>query len=111
MIGIYGPESGTWSDVSVSRAFSTIYQNTGGKKRHVSVYLNGAVDDEAGVLIQVSSANPPIPEIAVARISGLPTAGRQHIVGVYAEVPSNHYYRVIRSEGTETLNKWYEWDE
>ena len=104
-------ESGTWSDVTSSRALATVYQNTSGKKRRISVYLQGAAADEAGITIQVQSANPPTVEIAVNRNNSLAGAGVSHQAWAATEVPNNHYYRVNRDIGTETLNKWFELDE
>lgn len=100
-------ESGTWSDVSGSRALDTIYQNTGGKKRRVivTVDLESGASDTA--VIYTGSASPPTLVTTQAKIYG---AGNSY-VPISFEVPNNWYYKAAIDTGTPTKIGWVELDE
>ena len=108
-------ESGTWgADLvgAASRAKDTIYQNTSGKKRRVLVSFRVAAAIQGEATIGTGSASPPA---TVASVVGIATNGGGGSGATdfmaYFEVPASHYYRVLESVATITLNTWYELDE
>lgn len=107
-------------------ALDTVYQNTGGKIKVVSVCALCRVSESAGLLTgqsqihaDIGSANPPanIISYAEARCTYIhaDTGGiLRHLVTLTFVVPPSWYYRVVTvaSGGgvTPTLSEWHEWD-
>ena len=111
LLGAPGLEVGTWSDVTGSRVLATTYQNTSGRKRRVSAYLTGSGTARAGIECKVGSADPPTLIVSKQENSIAASSGLTHIVSAYFEVPTNYYYRIASTVGTETLTSWSELDE
>lgn len=82
-----------WANVSASRAFDTIYQNTTGRPRMVSVTptIASGQGDNTELYLEVGSSNPPN-VIVGSMINTLGTTKRS--VTMTTIVPPNHYYRV-----------------
>lgn len=90
----------TWQDVTASRAFSTVYQNTTGRPIFVAVYiysLNTAV-------LQVSPDN--VTWITVSSGGGYGNLGDEKTASTI--VPNNYYYRQLNQGGSPTILSWSE---
>lgn len=82
-----------WADVSASRAFDVVYQNTTGRPLMVSVTptIASGQGDNTELYLEVGSSNPPN-VIVGSMINTLGTTKRS--VTMTTIVPPNHYYRV-----------------
>lgn len=106
-------ESGTWTvdlgpSGSATRAVDTVYQNTSGRWRRVTVQMD--VSDAANNwIMQVGSANPPT--VGVARGGQSAALGGIVYWGVFTVVPNNWFYRLTQNAGTTTIEVWREMDE
>jgi hypothetical protein len=90
----------TWQDVTASRAFTTVYQNTTGRPISVAIYtysLNTA-------RLQVSSDNATW--ITVSSGGGYGNLGDEKTAS--AIVPNNYYYRYTNQGGNPLINTWAE---
>jgi len=83
---------------SPARAIDTIYQNTSGKLKLVTVMVRMDVGEYA--YIQYASSSPPSTKILVEDNSQT----------VSFIVPVNWYYRVATGSGPLTAPYWEEWD-
>ena len=101
-----GVETGTWAAAANSK--DTVYQNTGGKKRRVSITMD-VPDASAKCDMLVGVANPPTIYTASSGQGGA-SGAVQHIY-LYTEVPSNHYYEMVSTAGTCTIGTWSELNE
>jgi hypothetical protein len=93
----------TWVSYFGSRALDTVYQNTTDKPIAISI----AVEVEAadGAQITVENISPPTVVVGTAinsNVTGL------IVIGMYTEVPPNHYYKLVTQVGTPVINKWAE---
>ena len=111
-----------------TRALDTIYQNTGGKIREVTVYCTCQVLSGADVLIQggsyfyavCSSYTPPDTKVGQGGFFisfGEDNNYARNVVSHHSitfKVPPNYYYKVITATSDEgvapALNTWTEWD-
>ncbi len=100
-------ETGTWSDVTGSRVLGTVYQNTSGKKRRVSINATNAVT-ASRVYFEISASSPPGSSNRIAS-QDFPATGTH--LNLYAEVPAGWYYRTASSDANYTLIGWWELDE
>ena len=98
-------------DVAVSqpsRALDTIYQNTGGKIRVVTVSLVISLGVTETAIGEIGASSPPATyAAAVGHSSGASGADYGSITFI---VPLNWYYRVRSAAGTPTIDNWIEWD-
>lgn len=110
ILGVTGQaESGTWSNVTASRAITTIYQNTSGKKRRVKIVMQAAGAVAAfGSYVDCGSVNPPVEAIDRIVVDSNAGSNRRHTHTF--EVPNNWYYRVTNLSDASVLI-WYELDE
>lgn len=88
--------SQTWQDLSASRSFGTIYQNTSGAPIAVSV---GTSTGNATVTLLAGSTTPPTVQVAQAVYFGV------NYNTAFAIIPNNHYYR---ANSTGALGQWAE---
>ena len=105
-----GLETGTWSDVTGSRAITTVYQNTSGKKRRVAASIEAASTERQNVRFDVGSANPPT-LVAGRNFHESGSAGNNQTAPFSVEIPNNWYYRVVAVSGVPTVSSWLELDE
>ena len=87
-----------------ARAKSTVYQNTGGKIRMVSIVASGAADSDA-VECLVGVANPP-----TVVVGGILFETGTRAKSLSFMVPPSYYYKVNESNATITISYWVEWD-
>ena len=106
-------ESGTWTDMTASRAFATGYLNSSGRKRRVSFVGASAVGAKAGFNMRVGRENPLLlsDQIGSAHNNAPAEAGTTHLMTLSGEVPASWYYSVGAQYGNETIFKWFELDE
>ena len=102
------------SQAQPARVLGTVYQNTSGKTRVVTVSVsNGGTSlDTYGVFAFVGASSPPTTGVGDAK-SGLidPTASGQWCCSVTFIVMPNYYYRVTdEGTGSTSLSEWTEWD-
>ncbi|HEV8459024.1 MAG TPA: hypothetical protein VGR44_12090 [Methylomirabilota bacterium] len=102
-------ERGIWTDQTASRVAGTIYQNTSGRKRRVSIIVTGATAGQVLSLLEVGSASPPTIGIQRWEIRVNAGAGAAHVVTLYTEIPRAWFYRLTVTTGS--LTKWSEMDE
>lgn len=91
-----------------SRVLDTVYQNTSGKIRLVSVgvSLSGGVNE--GVYLKIGASSPPATTIGMINRTASNT-GNAQLMGSFI-VPPSWYYKVETYQGTPTLQDWHEWD-
>jgi len=99
-------ESGIWT--APSRSVDTVYQNTSGKKRRVSVYVN-VINAATEAKLLVGPTSTPAMVIAGGRMAG--TVGNDLAMTLNAEVPNQWYYNLETSVGSPTIREWHELDE
>lgn len=93
-----------YASPSGTRAKNTVYQNTSGKTRFVSIYVQGgAASDE--MVVYVEDATPPTIGVGGFIAVGATGAGTVSFV-----VPKNYYYKANEENATITLGIWVEWD-
>lgn len=91
----------TRSDVTASRAFDTVYQNTGAVAKLVQVYGYASV---SGTLCFYTDAfNPPT---TIAAAEHAPASSQTRTVQTW--VLPGQYYKVAWDGGSQTLQKWFE---
>lgn len=87
-----------WTDVTASRALSTVYTNTTGRPIMVSVYFSGANSSREAVL-----------HVAGSEIDADQAASGRDRISVSGIVPAGAIYEVfMRFGSTQTLNYWRE---
>jgi len=91
-----------------SRALDTIYQNTSGKIKVVSVSITTTAEEVETVESLTDSATPPTTVIN-KQGSADSTSGALRFSMTFI-VLVNHYYKVAISTGSPTLLEWHEWD-
>lgn len=91
-----------------SRAKDTIYQNTSGKVRFVTIAIevDGGVAEYAEA--EIGSSSPPT--ITVAPIGHASGVGGDEELSLSFIVPPSWYYRLTESTGTIEIREWHEWD-
>lgn len=103
-------ETGTWGTnlAGGTRVATTIYQNTSGRKRRVSIVVigAGAAPSILNYAINVGAASPPTLTIVDNRVQDATGVPR---MTAYVEVPNQHFYQLAITTGT--LNDWHELDE
>ena len=87
-----------------TRVLGTIYQNTGGKIRLVTITI--LLDDTEDVVVEMDSFTPPTTDIA--RMSNDNTA-RTSVIATFVVAP-NYYYRAREIAAGGVLTEWHEWD-
>ncbi len=93
----------TQGEVAGSRAFGTVYQNTG--KTAMIVTVSGSNDGNGNYMIAVSdTVNPPTHGVAIAT-----TVNAGNFESITFVVLPNSYYKVYWSAGIGTVNQWSEW--
>lgn len=91
------------NDVTSSRAYGSVYQNTTGKPMFVSVRgRNNTVG--AGMLGYTDGSNPPT--TATFMIS---TPNTNYSTTITLWVLPGNYYKAVAASGTPTLDMWTEW--
>lgn len=94
----------TYASPSGTRAKTTVYQNTSGKIRMVTICAYGAaVGDE--MVFHVGSTSTPT--IHIGDITGIDDTGSGNITFF---VPPNYYYEAKETTATMTIAMWIEWD-
>lgn len=86
-----------------SRALGTVYQNTYGRPKLVSV----AVYSTSVTVLTAISDSSASPTTEVAKMT---SGGANYRAFVFFVVLPNHYYKVTSSAGTPTLELWIEWN-
>lgn len=113
----YRPPFTSISDVTASRALSTIYQNTTGKIMFVvatsTCSITAAVAGNGAYMsLQIGSASPPTASMGVSGLGDFvnTTPVMQSNFQCAFMVPPNYYYRVNKNEGNGTvvLSRWIE---
>ena len=89
-----------------SRALGTIYQNTSGKLRFVTVQIYA--DQSGSVKAEIGSASPPT--IVVGQIGEDSIDADIIYAAISFIVPLAWYYRIVTLLGSPTLQDWHEWD-
>lgn len=92
-----------------TRLDAVTYQNTSGKKRRVTVYINGAVAGKMECAFQADSFSPPTTTRQNVGVQVDAAVGQTHSDAVVFEVPKDWYYKVGLAIGT--VGKWFELDE
>lgn len=85
-----------------SRAFGTVYRNTGTSPIYVSVWGNTTVADQ--IHAYIDSFSPPTD---IVNINSIASSGTN--ASVFVIVLPGYYYKVDYFSGTRTLLGWYEW--
>lgn len=93
-----------YASPSGTRVKDTIYQNTSGKTRMVSVIVSGAADSDS-VSCRVENATPP-----TIIVGGFTASAASDASTITFFVPVNYYYRCLETEATITISYWTEWD-
>lgn len=92
------------SHTEPTRAIDTIYQNTSGKLRLITVTVTCLNADYA--YLEIGSTTPPATKVAQVGNTG---AGRVD-GSLSAIIPVNWYFRLVTSAGTPNILEWHEWD-
>lgn len=87
-----------------TRAMDTVYQNTSGKVRLVSISFNLGAGSRA--TIYTDASNPPTTMVGRVMISAAAAAESAFTF----IVQPNHYYKAVSQAGAPTLLEWHEWD-
>lgn len=102
-------ETDKLDDVSHSEpgnAKDTIYQNTSGKFRLVTVSISITSGVAAQAIAYIGAATPPTTVVVNSYYDGT--------ASIYLTfsfiVPNNYYYKVTEAAGTITILEWHEWD-
>lgn len=91
-----------------ARVIDTIYQNTGGKIRVVTVSLVISLGVTETAQAVIGSSSPPTTDAAsVGHSSGATGADYGSMTFI---VPPSWYYRVNSATGTPTIDNWIEYD-
>lgn len=98
----------SFTDATSSRAIDgTIYQNTSGKIKFVTVNIEVSSGDTEDIVCYTDSASSPT--IIVCRVGSFNAAGGAMRFLATFIVQVNHYYKVT-SGGNPSLTDWMEWD-
>ena len=93
-----------YASPSGTRVKGTVYQNTSGKIRMVTIFAYcAAVGDTLSALVGV--ANPPT--VNVGGVTGVAAAEGGNITFF---VPPGYYYKANEEVATMTISYWTEWD-
>lgn len=91
------------SHTEPTRALGTIYQNTGGKIRFISVNLGASANGSATLYCDANAS--PTDVIASTTVE-------TSLFGFLASIiPPSWYYKVVVGSGTLNIQEWHEWDE
>lgn len=104
-----------------ARALDTVYQNTSGKTRFVTVNVDGKAEDTIGKTqslaeVNIGSSSPPGTLVARIGIDGMTVTGGTLEISMRSAcsfiVPPSWYYEVEKYvEGVSlSLVDWHEWD-
>jgi len=94
-----------YASPSGARAKTTVYQNTSGKIRLVTIAAyNAAAGDE--IVIHVGAANPPVVHVAAI----VSNAADVMMGNATFFVPPSYYYEAKETVATMTISEWTEWD-
>jgi len=94
------------SHTEPTRAIGTIYQNTSGKIRFVTVTLSPSAGNTIAALYCDANASPTD---LIAYISANATAPALYGFASFI-VPVNWYYKIADGIGTSVITEWHEWD-
>ena len=95
-----------YASPSGTRVKGTVYQNTSGKIRFVTINCTPAAENDRMEAL-VGVANPPT--IVVDAVQGI-NIGSTQVGSVTFLVPPSYYYKANESNATITINTWVEWD-
>lgn len=92
------------------RSLGQVYQNDSDKRRTVSVVLQGFSNRVAGAYAYADSTNPPARVLDRVYFAA-PAVNDSHLISIRMDVAPGEFYKVIRYNGDESLNDWYEVDQ
>lgn len=99
-----GLTGGTWQDLTASRAFDVVYQNTTGSSIQVSITVYGG--DYSQTHLLVDTVNPPT--VTIADTYQVGAAVRSQIAAI---IPPNNYYQLTyysQPGSGEEITRWAE---
>ncbi len=94
------------SQAQPTRVLGTVYQNTGGKIRSVTVNCVNEAGNACNFAVYTDASNPPTTQISW--VNGPASTPQLGFSASFIVKPGN-YYKVDGSGGT-TLFRWTEWD-
>jgi len=89
-----------------TRVKTTVYQNTSGKTRLVTISAYGAAAGDE-VVYHVGAANPPTIHVGNMTVDTV-TSTMGYMCSFY--VPNSYYYEAKETNATITIVSWIEWD-
>lgn len=90
------------NDVTGSRAYNTVYQNTTGKVMFISAC--GIGTQASTIILLTDSSNPPTTQVSFDS-----PYGNGHGANISGIILPNNYYKVTFSPGSPSLDIWVEW--